>query len=416
MRKVECISDVVRSGLCVCCGACVSEAPIGAMRMALDRKGRAYHPVVDEPAQVTGRGPEFEVCPGVGLPIDSLSAELFGADLATDLKLGRYRLATAARCSDPNILRRASSGGTMTGIALYLMEHGLVDGATVVEMVYDQPGGPKSTVRIATTPEQLRRGQGSKYCPTSTNLLVCECMERGGKYLFIGAPCQVGSLRLAQRLHPQLRETFPLTMASFCGGFRDFRFTDWLIRKHGLDPEAVEYFQYRGSGQPGKMVARTGDGREASEPYPMYMQYCPVPTLRRCVYCIDGTGLLADFACGDAWLERYEKDEHPWSIVLARSQRAEAAVNEMTEAGKLVLDQVSAAEVVRSQRSNLTSKIDRQYKRMRLARLFGSALPTWDVGLPRDGSSYYLELRTLVLKLLSKSKVVRRLKRMLRGR
>ncbi|MHC4716588.1 MAG: Coenzyme F420 hydrogenase/dehydrogenase, beta subunit C-terminal domain [Planctomycetota bacterium] len=416
MTKVESIADVVRRGLCVSCGACVSEAPDGAMRMALDPKGRVYHPVIDAPEPVTGRGPEFEVCPGAGLPVDRLSAELFGADLPTDARLGRFRRAVAARCVDEDILRRASSGGTMTGIALHLMERGRVDGATVAEMVYDQPGGPKSTVRLATTPEQLRRGQGSKYCPTSMNLLVRESLRRGGRYLFIGTPCQVGSLRLAQRLHPGLRETFPLTMANFCGGFRDFRFTDWLIRKNGLDPKAVEYFQYRGSGQPGRMVARTADGHEACEPYPDYMQYCPVPKLRRCVYCIDGTGLLADFACGDAWLERFEKDEHPWSILLARSQWAEEVVHEMAGADKLILGEVSAADVVESQQSNLTSKIDRQYKRMRLARLFGSVLPAWDVDLPRDASSYYWELRTLLLKFLSRSKTLRRVKRELRGR
>lgn len=386
------------------------------MRMVLHEKRGMHLPEIVDHQRVTGRGGELAVCPGPGLPIDRISRELFGSDLPTTPQLGRYRLAWAAHSTDDEVLKRASSGGVMTEIARFLIRSGHVDGATGVVLTYGDGTGPRPVARIARSWDDLAAAQGSKYCPVPVNLLVRECVERGGKYLFCGTPCHVAALRLATRRRPELAEVFPFTMANFCGGFRDFRHTDWMITKHGLRPAGVRYFRYRGAGQPGSMCARTEDGREVTEPYPDYMYGSMVQKLRRCVFCIDGTGHLADFACGDAWLERYMKDESPWSIILARSQKAVDILRRIAEQGAMVSQDISPEDIIESQRSNLTSKILRQYKRMRVARLVGIAMPRWDVDMPRDGSTYYGELRTFVRKRLSRIRFLHWLRNRLRRR
>jgi coenzyme F420 hydrogenase subunit beta len=372
------------------------------MRMVLHEDIGMRLPEIVDPTQVTGCGDEFEVCPGVGLAIDEVSRELYGEELATSLELGRYRASYAAHSTDSAILERASSGGVMTAIAKFLMEKGLIDAATTVRFEYGNGRGPRPVEYLAGSWSDLMAGQGSKYCPTSVNLLIRECADRGGKYLFCGAPCQVAALRLAIRKHRELGSLFPFTMAHFCGGFRDYRQLDWIIRKHGLNPEEVEYFQFRGNGQPGGMCARTRSEQMVEEPYPQYLRDCPVPKLKRCTLCIDGTGHLADFACGDAWLPRYRNDDWPWSIVIARSAAAMGIADEMARLGRLVVEPLSFEEVIRSQRSNLTSKVARQYKRMKLYGLVGAAMPVWDVELPHGSNTYWGELVVLARKRLSR--------------
>jgi coenzyme F420 hydrogenase subunit beta len=406
MGNVACIQDVVRRKLCVSCGACVSEAPAGSMRMVLHEDIGMRLPQIADPKQVTGYGSEFEVCPGAGFAIDEISRVLYGDGLATSLELGRYRTSHAARSTDAAILERASSGGVMTAVAQFLIHNNYVDAVTTVKFEYGNGTGPRPLEYLARSAEDLMAGQGSKYCPTSMNRLIRECVERGGRYLFCGAPCQVAALRLAVRRHRDLAALFPFTMAHFCGGFRDYRQLDWIIRKHGMDPMDVEYFRFRGNGQPGGMCARTRSGRTAEEPYPQYLRDCPIPKLKRCTFCIDGTGQLADFACGDAWLPRYAKDEWPWSIILARSEAAAAVIDEMAGLGQLCVERLSAEEVVTSQKSNLTSKVRRQYKRMKLYGLTGTAMPKWDVELPRGNNTYWGELVVLIRKRLARSRTL----------
>jgi coenzyme F420 hydrogenase subunit beta len=247
---------------------------------------------------------------------------------------------------------------------------------------------------VARTLDDLIAAQGSKYCPTTTNTLIRQCRGEGGPFLFSGTPCHVEGLRLAQEKDPVLEDVFPYTIANFCAGYRDYRHLDGMLRYDQVDPQDVTYFRFRGGGQPGSMKAVTRDGRTLTAPYPDYDRRTQITKYKRCVYCIDATGELADFGCGDAWLDRLLETGDPWSIMLARSERAEQVLEEMIDQGKLAVTEVTEDEICYSQRQNLASKKFRQRKRRALSRLFGIVMPQWDTELVNEGS-YVQELRTL---------------------
>ena len=220
--------------------------PRHSMRMGLDEKQGIYKPEIVNPSAVSGSGIEFWlVFPGPGLCINVMSERLFGADLPVTPEFGRYRSAIAAQSTDSQVLQRASSGGVMTTIAIWLLEQGVIAGATVARLSNNR-SGPRTVSYIARNRKELLHAQGSKYCPTITNALIRECREAGGAYLFIGTPCQVGSLRLAIDRDPALEKIFPFTMANFCGGYRDFRYLDGVIRNYGSRPEDNRFFRFRG--------------------------------------------------------------------------------------------------------------------------------------------------------------------------
>lgn len=413
MSRVGSIQDVVRLGLCVSCGACASAAPPGTIRMVFDRKRATFIPEITDSGRVSGRGPELTVCPGKGLPIKSLATELYGEAANDSFELGRYRSAFAVRAVDPRILENASSGGIMTEIARYLIENKLVEGVTASRFAYGPPG-PRTESLIARTFEDLLSAQGSKYCPTATNQLIRQCVEAGGRYLFSGTPCQVAALRLAMREDRLLRQVFPCTMANFCGGFHNFRRLEDLIRFDGIAPAEVEYLRFRGGGQPGSMLIRSRDGRVATAPYPDYLRRSDVPKNKRCTYCVDATGELADFACGDAWIDRFLKTEYSWSVVLARSEFAEQIVGELASKGRIETMPVSSEEIRDSQQKNINSKKYRQYKRMQISRLLGIAIPEWGQELPRGNGSYLHEIKVLIGKT-APGRRMRRIRNLVKG-
>jgi coenzyme F420 hydrogenase subunit beta len=308
--------------------------------------------------------------------------------------LGHYCLAVAARATNPRISEKATSGGVMTAIAHYLLTSGQVVGVTANRFVYGPPG-PRTESYIAYNLEALLNAQGSKYCPTRTNSLVPACRASGKPHLFVGTPCQIGALRLAMHEDPFLAAVFPYTMTHFCGGYRDFRHLDTMIRYDGLDPADVTGFRFRGDGQPGSMKIRMSDGRTVTAGYPQYLGRSVLPKQKRCVYCVDATGELADIACGDAWIDRFLQTGTSWSIVLARSETSAALIRQMAKDGLIETKDVSAQEILQSQRKNIESKRTRQYKRLRLSHALGIVTPAWDVDLDTRGGNYLHELKVL---------------------
>lgn len=384
---INSVKDVIDSGLCISCGSCVfgDNGYCGSMQENI--KNGMYEPVFDGKETV---GVSF--CPGAGYPVESLGRSLFGSAGNGDLELGKWRYSCATRAKSGQLLKRASSGGVMTAIAHYLLKEGEVDGVLTTKIVYDG-GKPRPVSFIADSLEQLLEAQGSKYCPVPVFSGINIDFNEDKKYLFIGTPCQVAGLRLHQQNDKILRKRFPITMANFCGGFRDLRETDALLDRAGFNKDGVSYFQYRGDGQPGFMRIRGNSGKERSLSYPGYARATGFIKHLRCRLCVDATGELADFSCGDAWIPRLLESGKSWSILLCRSEFAEKLYKDMLEKEVVEECSITVVEIKRSQAGNLNTKKKRQAARLKLYKLLGYRLPSIKEGYVPIAKGTLFELR-----------------------
>jgi coenzyme F420 hydrogenase subunit beta len=393
--KVNSIQEVVNKGLCISCGACSAASSLGRVKMQESVPRGMYFPTLSQKSPKWGRGTEFEVCPGKGYEIVEIGKDLFEDALAHDINLGRWIGAWASQATTESLMERASSGGVMTAIADYLLGKNFVQGVVVTRMTYGV-GGPRPETIIATSRDELVSSQGSKYCPVPVLEIIHEIKRFHGKVLFIGTPCQIAGLRMLQRSDPTLLDKIPLTVGNFCGGFRDLRETNTLIKRSGLQPAEVTYFRYRGGGQPGTMAIKDTKGRSSFLSYPNYARMTGLAKNKRCRLCVDATAELADFACGDAWIPRFMNSGSPWSLVLTRSSYAEFLLQEMRLSGKLKLAEVTVAEIKKSQHDNLMSKKVRQAPRRRLFRLLGMELPKFESGYFKKTGGMILEARVQI--------------------
>lgn len=393
--QVKSIKEVVAKSLCISCGACVAAKPQARLEMKESPQAGMYFPETDLPPGAWGSGKEFDVCPGKGYEIERLADSLYPGSPNRDVFLGHWASAWACRSLSERLGRNAASGGIMTSLCQHLLASGVVDGAVVTGFTFGSPG-PRPKAFIATTTDELFAAQGSKYCPVPMDQVLAEVREFSGRVVFVGTPCQIAGLRLLQGREPKLKDKVPVTVGNFCGGFRDLRETDRIIRRAQHSPDCVTQFRYRGGGQPGSMKIVDESGSITTLTYPDYVRLTGVTKNRRCRMCVDATAELADFACGDAWIPRFLESGLQWSILLARSEYASRVIDEMKNIGALELAEVSREEIMSSQKGNLTSKKVRQQARRKLYRILGFALPEFDGGYVKHKSGIALELKVFL--------------------
>lgn len=394
MRKINTISEVVRSDLCISCGACSAYMP-DAIKLTENNKGMLV-PLIENAAIVDESG-VISVCPGRGYNIREIGGRKFGDDLYSSYELGLYEQLGVGYSTTEKIMEKASSGGLMTSIAYYMIEQKIVDGVIVTKSV---PGdgkknGPRTKTYIAKSLEDLLDAQGSKYCPVPS-LDVRELVESfNGLLAFVGTPCQIAGLELLKEQQHEWVKKIIFTIGNFCGGFRDFRETDKIIERAGFSPKQVEVFSYRGGGQPGRMHIQVGENIKELA-YPDYAKATGFIKNKRCRYCVDATGELADISFGDAWINKYLKSENAWSIFIARSAAANQIINGMRTHKKIICEEISENEIIASQLGNITTKKYRQGARNSLAKLLGVKIPSFDVQDEGSRRAIIFELKVII--------------------
>ena len=349
-----------------------------------------YLPMLDN-----GHGQDpvaFALCPGKGYKLVADAERLFGYP-GYDQDLGQVRTAYAAHSMDTEVLAHASSGGVMSQIAIHLIETGRVDKVLVTD--FDYTSGPRAHSRLARSRSEVLSAQGSKYCPVELSQVVQEIRDSVDRVAVLGTPCQIAGIRNIQKVDPEFSRKIVLCVSTFCGGIKNYHNLHRLSEAHGIAPERVRRFRFRGGGQPGSMLIQDEAGTTVEHPYPAYVGLTGISKHQRCHLCVDATGELADIACGDAWLPRFRSCAKPWSIVLARSEVAVELIQEMLVAGEIDIAPVSLQEVKISQRENLASKKARQRSRRRLYAFLGHRLPEFDGGYPDNPLDLLTELKVL---------------------
>jgi coenzyme F420 hydrogenase subunit beta len=190
----------------------------------------------------------------------------------------------------------------------------------------------------------------------------------------------VAAAHRAARLQPRLDANLGLSIAIFCAGTPSTAATLDLIRELGIaEPRSVESVRYRGRGWPGRFRAHVGD-QEVSETYARSWHLLQSHRQWRCYVCADHTGEFADVAVGDPWYREIPADEPGRSLVLARSERGHALVEQAVAAGYLVLEPAAPAILAASQPELLKTR-GAIWGRILTTRLLGVAAPRYR-GMP----------------------------------
>ena len=386
MRRIRNLKDVVDWGLCTGCGACASVCSKPGIRL-VNIEGVGIRPKFDsdECAECSAC---LSVCPGY--QVDGRMATGPKETLTSaENEFGSVLEIWEGYATDPEIRHRASSGGALSGLALYCLERG---GMEFVLHSAADPVKPwlNRTVKSKNREEIIGR-TGSRYAPASPcdGLKSIEDSER--PCVFIGKPCDTAAAFKMRAIRPALDQKLGLVLSFFCAGTPSTRGTLDLVTSLDFQTDQVRTLHYRGQGWPGRFTVGNGDGSEKSlsysESWGALTKYRP----QRCHICPDGLGRIADISCGDAW-DKFEENGDPGrSLILVRTPRGQEVLRRAIDAGYVSAVPTNAAQVLSAQ-SNLLAR-----RREIFGRLLGMKL----LGVPSprlDGFSLLRSWLTLPLK------------------
>jgi len=210
--------EVISAGLCGRCGGCVSFCSAGTLN-ALEM---ADLPRYADRKKCLACGICYTICPVTG----DLDEEL-QETLGWRAPIGIYRAVRSARTLDDMVRARATDGGVVTALLLYMLEKRLIDGAIVSQKIAPFSRSPL----IATTREELIAAAGSHfdgsahleelgnhfttYSPTLSAVKGLESQHLQ-RVAMVGTPCQIRTVRKMQCLGVTPSHVILYTIGLFC--------------------------------------------------------------------------------------------------------------------------------------------------------------------------------------------------------
>lgn len=378
------IRDVIENELCLGCGICTYYG----YSVLYDRKKGIHKPLLEKKVDDTLTD-IYDICPGKGYKINKMGKELCDSDNYC-IELGYYLKNYMLHSSNEVVLNNASSGGIITEILMYLLKNKIVDKVLVTKFIYSE-NGPVAKAFLTDKVSEIYLSQGSKYCPVDISTSLRQIIDFDDSVAIVLPPCYVAAIRRLQIYDNALKSKIKFIISNYCGGYKDYRQINYLIKKYGFDLKTVEYFRFRGGGQPGSMIIKSPN-KQISIKYPLYMGETGYSKMLRCHFCVDATGELSDISCGDAWLDYALKDKYPWSVITTRTKNGDNVIRKMIDYGIIISKNISLNEVIESQKININSKKYRQSTRRRIYRSIGFKLPDFDGGYKKEYTSIMTEV------------------------
>lgn len=378
------LERVLQADACAGCGLCAGMDP--AIGLQRDRLGWWRPHAKADPAPTT-EALMARACPGARLSPWANEAARPGEQAATvDPLWGPYQRILTGYATDAEVRHAGSSGGTLSALAIHLLNSGKVD--RVLHVAMDANAPLLTAIQRSAGRDGVLAGAGSRYAPAAPLAEINAELDRGGRLLVIGKPCDAGAIRELTRADPAVAERIPYIFSFFCAGTPSQRGTDRILERMQVKPDEVTNFRYRGDGWPGFATATRHDG--SSEKLNYAQSWGEILTREiqfRCKICADSIGGAADVAAADAWYG--DESGYPSfdeadgrSLILPRTRRGEELVREAEAAGILHTAPLDRAEIARMQPFHANRR-----------RMVGSRLLAVKLALrtPPDTSGLHLE-------------------------
>jgi coenzyme F420 hydrogenase subunit beta len=305
--------QVIESGKCAQCGACVVSCPFGCVDYA---EGK---PDLVKECKICGIC--AQVCPRYKWELAKAETFAFGRERKPDEEFGVYQRFVAAQTTDNRITKVKQDGGIATALLVHALEKGLIDSAIVSG---DNPKTPFYPVpKLATTAEELIEAAGTKYFCSPNVLALPEVLKQKKTSAgFVGTPCQIHALRNMQmaglkRLTGPVKFSIGL-MCSECFLYKGLM-EEYIHGKLGVAPGDIRKMNIKG-----KMMVTTDSGVTAI-PLADIKQY----VRKSCSVCDDFSSELADISVGGLGLDG-------WTFTIIRSEKGEELFSSAEKAGALV--------------------------------------------------------------------------------
>lgn len=349
--------DMVTSGLCTGCGACVAQAGQGVAELRWGGDGQ-LKPSGAEPWYRARTEAFSRTCPfsPTARNEDQIAEARFPLAPRNDRFIGRYEAAFVGHAAETGFRERGSSGGMVSWVAAELLRRGLIDGVAHVA-ASDPANGGFFRYRISRSVDDLNQAAKSRYYPVEMSQVLSEMRDVPGRYAVVGIPCFIKAVHLLRESDPVLRERIVFTLGLVCGHMKSRDMVESFAWQMGANLGDVERVEYRlknpdrpASWYTAQLACRDGESRTQDWTHLVAGDWgSGFFQNSACDFCDDVVAETADISFGDAWVEPYSSDGRGTNIVIVRSPVLHGLVSDAMAQQRLDLTPVDAAFVVETQ-------------------------------------------------------------------
>lgn len=322
------IANVVNGGFCTGCGGCsyMTKSP-----MTINEYGE-YQPeikLIEKQDNKLLKSAEF-VCPSLNPEYNEnkLAQEFLEKECSESSEfIGPYQNNYGGFVKEANYRSNGTSGGFGTWVGAALLESGLIDGVIhLKESPRENVSDPFFKYGISKNIQDITKGSKTKYHVVEVSEVLNLIKESPGRYLFIGLPCMIKTIRRIQLIDSSIKESIKYTMALVCGHLKSINWTLSLAWGAGIKPQDADNFLYRTK------------AKDISARAYVFTAYTKIKSIRKdsanviggkfnqgalmlnaCNFCDDVVGETADITIGDAWLPQFEVDSEGTNLLIVRN-------------------------------------------------------------------------------------------------
>lgn len=357
------IRDIVRKGLCISCGLCISVCPT---RTITNTEGK---PVLQDELCVRCGECYFQ-CPASYSSYTQFSKYVFGdaEGMIDDPALGKYRKIYEVRTTDRKIKKFAQEGGAVTALFAYALDENIIDGALL---------GKKSEKKswlgepiIIRNSDELYKTAGTKYTVTPVLSELRDALSYYGlsKIGMVGVSCQILSSRKLQYyplglrdVSDDIRDRIALRIGLFCtSNFRYNAMVKMVEEVGEIRPEDV----YKTDIEAGKYLMYSVTEEVITIPLDVVHEY----EQEACGICPDFTSELADVSVGSIGSTK------GWSTVIVRTELGQSLLENAEREGYITVKEGND-EYLQDVRKFAAMKKKRSKKNMKTRRSYELPVP-----------------------------------------
>ena len=326
----ELFTEVVTSGLCTGCSACVVVCPYDVLGYDdTDGRYRPFHVPEDGGEGDCTHGQKgctlcTRACPRFRTWEPEIDNFLFGRERTEDEVAGISSEIVLARATDPEAHEVGQDGGFVSALLIWALEHDMIDAALVSALEGDGTSW-KAVPAVARTRAEVLATAGSRYTYSANPLAYAAAIEGGAERIaLVGMGCQASAPPvMSARKAGKVARRLTLSIGLMCSKtFDDAIFPELFEARYGLAREQIVKMNIKGVFQ---LWMRDGSYHEVP------LKEAHEFTREGCKACPDFAAEHADISTGGIGAF------NDWTLTIIRTERGRELFDSMVAGGAVEL-------------------------------------------------------------------------------